>query len=150
MTSKERVRTTLARQAADRVPVNYEANAGIDGRLKEHFGLKPDDHEGLRRVLGVDFRGAGAGYAGPALHEDIPDRGVKVDNWGIHRRWIEHDSGGYWDYCDFPLQDADEEMVANWPLPDPDQHDYSGVAAQCQRQQVLRPRVLLDTPEALM
>jgi ADP-ribosylglycohydrolase len=23
-----------------------------------------------------------------------------VDHWGIHRRWVEHDSGGYWDYFD--------------------------------------------------
>ena len=108
MTPKERVLTTLARQAADRVPIGYDANPGIDRRLKEHFGLKPDDGEGLREVLGVDFRGLWAPYSGPPLHADIPERGVKVDNWGIHRRWIEHGAGGYWDYCDFPLQDADE------------------------------------------
>jgi len=127
------VRTTLARQAADRVPVNYEANPGIDGRLKEHFDLKPDDDEGLRQVLGVDFRRAGAPYTGPRLHADITERGVKVDDWGIHRRWIEHETGGYWDFCDFPLQHADAETIANWPLPHPDQYEYSEVAAQCQR-----------------
>src|SRR5450759_228743 len=135
MTSKERVRITLARQPADRVPINYDANAGIDRRLKEHFGLKPDAHEALREMLGVDFRGVGAPYGGPHLHADIPDRGVKVDNWGIHRRWIEHETGGYWDYCDFPLKDADEEAIANWPMPDPNECDYSGVFAQCKRQE---------------
>ena len=31
--------------------------------------------------------------------------------WGIRTRWVEHDSGGYWDYCDFPLRDADDEAV---------------------------------------
>ena len=35
MTSKERVLTTLASQEADRVPIDYEANAGIEGRLME-------------------------------------------------------------------------------------------------------------------
>ena len=49
MTSRERVLTTFANSEPDRVPINYSANAGIDRRLKEHFGLKPDDVEGLRR-----------------------------------------------------------------------------------------------------
>jgi len=131
MTSKERVLITLARQAADRVPINYEANGGIDARLKAHFGLKPDDWLGLRDILGVDFRGAGAPYVGPRLHQDIPERGVTVDNWGIHRRWVEHESGGYWDYCDFPLREADVETVANWPMPSPDNHEYGGIKEAC-------------------
>jgi len=85
MTSKERVLTTFAHQEADRVPINYAANGAIDKRLKEHFGLKANDHEGLLQALGVDFRWAGAGYKGPKLHEDIPERGVTVDNWGVHK-----------------------------------------------------------------
>jgi len=133
MTPKDRVLTTMASQQADRVPINYAANAGIDGRLKAHFGLAGDDDEGLRRALGVDFRGVGARYAGPKLHADIPQRGVKVDNWGKHRRWVEHDTGGYWDYCEWPLRDADEQAVADWPLPDPDDFDTSHVADACQR-----------------
>ena len=72
----------------------------------------------------MDFRGVGAPYAGRSCTPDIPERGVKVDNWGIHRRWVEHESGGYWDYCDFPLREADEETVADWPMPIPDDFDY--------------------------
>ena len=124
MTSKERVLTTFANGEADRVPINYSSNPGIDRRLKEHFGLKADDTEGLCRALGVDFRGVGASYCGPKLHEDVGDR--KVDIWGVHRRWIAHESGGYWDYCDFPLREADEETVAAWPMPLPDDYDYTG------------------------
>jgi uroporphyrinogen decarboxylase len=74
MTSKERVLTTLSCEVADRVPIDYAANPGIDIRLKEHFGLKPDDGEGLRMVLGVDFRGVSAPYVGPRLHE----QGIRV------------------------------------------------------------------------
>src|ERR1035437_2268030 len=133
MTSKERVLTTFANKEPDRVPVNYSANAGIDRRLKAHFGLQPDDAEGLLAALGVDFRCVGASYRGPKLHEDIPSRGVVVDDWGMHRRWVEHETGGYWDYCDFPLCDADEETVATWPMPSPDDFDYSGVAMQYAR-----------------
>lgn len=133
MNAKERVLTTFARHEPDRVPINYFANPGIDQRLKQHFGLAADDDEGLRQVLGVDFRGVTAPYCGPTLHQDIPERGVKVDLWGIHRRWVEHETGGYWDYCDFPLRDATEEEVAQWPMPSPDDFDYSGVAEACQK-----------------
>lgn len=133
MTSKERVLTAFARQEPDRVPVNYFANPGIDSRLKKHFGLDKDDHEGLRQALGVDFRTIGAPYTGPKLHEDIPDRQVKVDVWGIRRRWIEHETGGYWDYCDFPLKDASLEEVETWPMPSPGNYDYSRTAEECDR-----------------
>lgn len=54
MSSKERVRVTLAGGPADRVPIDYSANAGIDRRLKRHFGLADDDSEGLRQVLVVE------------------------------------------------------------------------------------------------
>jgi uroporphyrinogen decarboxylase len=131
MTSKERVLTTLARQEPDRVPINYYANPGIDARLKAHFGLQPNDWEGLLQALGVDFRGVGAPYTGPKLYEDYGDR--QIDDWGVHRRHIEHPSGSYEDYCDFPLEHADVETVANWPMPSPDDFDYSGVADACKR-----------------
>ena len=131
MTPKERVLKAFARQEADRVPINYFANPGIDGRLKEHFGLSASDTEGLRQALGVDFRTVAAPYVGPKLHADVGD--VKVDNWGIHRRWIEHETGGYWDFCDFPLKDAGIDEVEAWPMPSPDDHDYEAVAAQCRR-----------------
>ncbi|OGV73964.1 MAG: hypothetical protein A3K19_22885 [Lentisphaerae bacterium RIFOXYB12_FULL_65_16] len=131
MTSKERVLTTLANQAADRVPINYSGNAGINRRMMEHYGVK-DDWGKFLDVLDVDFRSVGAPYKGKRLHADIPERGVKVDDWGIHRRWVEHQTGGYWDYCDFPLATADEETVAKWPMPSADDHDYSGIAGACQ------------------
>ena len=131
MLPKERVLTAFARAIPDRVPINYFANPGIDKRLKTHFGLSPEDREGLRERLGVDFREISAPYTGPKLHDDMPDR--SVDIWGIHRRWIEHSTGGYWDFCDFPLQWAEEETVANWKMPDPDHFDYAAAAAQCDR-----------------
>lgn len=132
MTSKKRVLTTFDHHEPDRVPINYFANTAIDRRLKAHYAVKPGDDEGLLRALGVDFRAVAAPYTGPALHADIPERGIQIDLWGIHRRWVEHDSGGYWDYCDFPLKDADAATVANWPMPSPDHYDYSRIREQCQ------------------
>ena len=131
MTPKERVLSTLAHSVPDRVPINYACNPDIHRRLKHHFGLGEKDDEGLLQALQVDFRGIGPAYTGPKLHADDPARGVIVDNWGIHRIWIEHSSGGYWDFCDFPLQHADEETIQNWPMPSPDDFDYAGVREQC-------------------
>lgn len=129
MTSRERVIAAFSLVEPDRVPVNYLGNPGITQRLQQHFGLAEGDHEGLLQALEVDFRNVGASYVGPQLHEPLPDR--RVDIWGIHRRYIEHSSGGYWDYCDFPLREATVEEVAAWPLPSPDDFDVSGVAEAC-------------------
>jgi uroporphyrinogen decarboxylase len=128
--ARERIEATLRGEMPDRVPVNYSANPGIDRRLKEHFGLGPDDSEQLRQVLGVDIRGVGAPYKGPRLHAEIAGRRVDPQ-WGVRTRHIAHDTGAYWDYCDFPLMDADEATVAAWPMPSPEDFDYSGVAAAC-------------------
>jgi uroporphyrinogen decarboxylase len=131
LSSKQRVLRAFAHEEPDRVPINYAANPGIDGGLKAHFGLAGGDDEGLRRALGVDFRHVWPPYAGPKLHADPPGR--KADNWGIRRRWIEHETGGYWDYCDFPLARATLEEIRAWPVPSPDDYDYAAVPAQCRR-----------------
>jgi len=130
MTSKERVMAAFARREPDRVPINYMSNPGINRRLREHFGGRD-----VREALGVDFRGVGAPYVGAPLHGEIAGRRVDRE-WGIHTRWVEHGSGGYWDFCDFPLQDADEEKTAAWPMPSPDDYDYTGVLENCRRQEV--------------
>jgi hypothetical protein len=131
LTSKERVLTAFAHQQPDRVPVDYLSNPGIDLRLKQHYGLQLDDHERLLQTLGVDFRYLWAPYRGPKLHPDLPGR--TIDEWGIHRRWVEHDSGGYWDYTDFPLKDVSLEMVETWPLPNPDHFDYTRIRPFCEQ-----------------
>jgi uroporphyrinogen decarboxylase len=130
MTSKERVLTAFAGREPDRVPVNYDANSGIDARLKAHFKLDPKDGNGLRDALGVDFRGANAGYAGPRLHAEIPDRHVGAE-WGERRRWVAHGTGGYWDFCDFPLEHASDDVIARWPMPSPDAYAYAHLEAYC-------------------
>ncbi len=129
--SKKRVLTAFARQEPDRVPINYFANPGIDLKIKKHFCLNGEDDEGLLVALGVDFRNIVSPYIGPKLHEDVPGR--QIDIWGVHKRRIEHKTGGYWDYCDFPLKNASPEDVEEWPMPSPDDFDYSGIAEQCER-----------------
>ncbi len=131
MTSKQRVATAFGHAEPDRVPIDYQANPEVDARLAAHFGLAGDDREGLLRALGVDFRQVGAPYVGPKLHRDAGE--VRADEWGRRRRWVEHGTGGYWDYCDWPLRDATVEQVEAWPMPDPDDYDYGQVPLQCRR-----------------
>lgn len=131
MTSKERVLTAFAHGEPDRVPIDYSANAGINARLISCFNLEPGDWEGLYNVLGVDFRGVNVPYVGPKLHDDVPGRHVNL--WGTRTRWIEHETGGYWDYCDFPLKDATVEQIETWPMPSPDDFDYTEVMDVCKR-----------------
>lgn len=133
MTPKERVKITLQHKEADRVPINYVgANADIGRRLKEHFGISQGDNDRLLEALKVDFRVVDLPYTGQRLHKEVS--GVQVDPlWGIHTRWVEHESGGYCDYCDFPLKNANLEMAQKWPMPDPDDFDYDAIARQCEK-----------------
>ncbi|MHB9037808.1 MAG: uroporphyrinogen decarboxylase family protein [Armatimonadota bacterium] len=131
MTSKERVLTAFAHHEPDRVPIDYEANPGIDRRLKAHFGLSENDNDGLLQALHVDFRRVSPLYQGKRLHSEVPEHNVDP-MWGVITRWIEHESGGYWDYCDFPLRNASVEDVENWPMPSPDDFDYSCIQQQCE------------------
>jgi len=126
MTSKERVLTAIARQEPDRVPVNYLGNAGIDARLRAHFGTND-----LNAALGIDFRFVSAPHTGPKRHAGKGS--VDVDIWGIRRRWVAHETGGYWDFCEWPLRDATVEQVDAWPFPTADDFDYSGIADACER-----------------
>jgi uroporphyrinogen decarboxylase len=119
--AKKRVQKTFAHEKTDRVTIGYDANPGIDRRLKDALGC--GDDESLRQALGVDYRGLGAPYTGKPLFEEIPQR-QRDPLEGAVMRWIEHGSGGYWDFCDFPLKDADDEAFASFPIPNPDDFDY--------------------------
>ncbi len=130
MTSKERVRAAFNFEHHDRVPVNYRYNDGIDAKLKKHFGLGARDDEGLRKALGVDFRMVEPVYTGPKLYNDIPGR--RIDPiYGHHMKWVEHETGGYWEYCDYFLENTSVEDIENFKLPDPDDFDYDGLIDQC-------------------
>ncbi len=126
MSAKERVRRTFAHEKTDRLPIGYEANGGIHSRLCDALGV---DGEGLLQALGVDYRGIDAPYIGEPLFPQLPNRIVDGLSGAI-MRWVEHESGGYWDYCDFRLKDASEEIIRGYPVPSADDFDYSNVYAK--------------------
>jgi len=137
MDAKERVITTLDGGMADRVPISFSANAGIFNKLVGHFGIDPTDtekREALLQKLHVDFRSINPRYNGPRLHPEHPDSTIRISpDWGIHTRWVAHGTGGYEDFCDFPLKDLDYDRAANYPMPSPDSYDYSCVPALCKK-----------------
>lgn len=130
LTSRARVLKAFHHEEPDRVPIDYAANPGIHARFCRALGLRPDNYEGLLRALDVDFRGLALPYTGPVLHAPVPGRNVDP-LFGIRTRWIEHEGGGYEDFCDFPLAEAGLETIAAWPMPDPDDFDYGSLPDQC-------------------
>jgi uroporphyrinogen decarboxylase len=124
MSSRERVKRTFDFEKTDRVTIGYEANSLINSKFLNELGIKP--HE-LFGVLGVDYMGVLPVYTGEKLFEDIPDRLIHQE-FGCVMRWVPNSSGGgYFDYCDFPLKDADDEKIMNFPIPNPDDYDYDSV-----------------------
>ena len=120
MTAKERVRRTFAGERTDRVPVDYSANPGIHSRLRKALGARDDEQ--VLAALGVDYRPVTAPYVGPLLFPEI--EGCRVDPVsGCYTRWVANESGGYDDFCHFPLQGADPERIAAHPVPDPGHFD---------------------------
>ena len=124
MTSKQRVKAFFRNEETDRVPINMAWNPLIQQRVMDHFGAK--DGIELGKALGVDFMGVGARYKGPQLFAPVPNRNVD-SIYGWRTRWVEHGSGGYWDYCDFPLKDATVDQVAAWPFANPDDFTYDHI-----------------------
>lgn len=128
MTSRERVRRALSFEPYDRVPIDYSTNPTIHNRLCDYLGIPTvPDSESLLEYLGVDYRGINVPYIGKPLFPVLPGMDVNPV-YGFYSRWIVNRFGGYNDFCYFPLKDADEETIASWPTPDPDDFDYSRIA----------------------
>lgn len=129
MTAKERVLKTFNLEKTDRVTIGYETNPSVHMRVAKALGIQDGNVELVMQALGVDYRGVNAPYKGPMLFKTLPDRKTDpVD--GFNMRWVEHDTGGYWDFCDFPLADADDETIETFPVPNPDDFDYESVKEQ--------------------
>lgn len=126
MTAKQRVQKTFNLEKTDRVTIGYEANGAIHIRLAQALGIPDGSHEQVLQALGIDYRGVHPRYTGPMLFNTLPDRYTDPVA-GFNLKRIENAYGVYYDYCDFPLKDADDEKIAAFPVPDPDDFDYESV-----------------------
>ncbi len=131
LSCKERVKRTFAFEKTDRVTIGYDTNAAIHHRLCQTLGIVDDNLMALYKILGVDYCGIGAPYTGPLIYPEIPERVRNPEN-GAVMRYIENEFGAYYDYCDFPLKDAESEKIAAYPFPSPDDYDYDAALDQLQ------------------
>ena len=129
MTAKKRVQKTFAFETTDRVPIDYCANPAIHHKLCQALGIPGDDYLRLYEALGVDYRTAWPRYTGPLLYPEIEGCAVSPE-YGFYTRWVENESGGYQDFCHFPLQGADSETIRSFPVPDADDYDYDTALRQ--------------------
>ena len=101
--------------------------------LRRHFNLPPERdpyeywHEGLLQRFRIDLRRPMTPYIGPPL-ATYPD-GSWDSEYGERRKGY-----GYGVPVSHPLQNAqDLGQIFDYPLPDPDGYDYSGLADYCRR-----------------
>ena len=136
MNSKQRVRTALAHQAPDRVPLDYYARDEVTRQLQARFGLAAQ--ETVESYLGVDLRPIGPHIkrqADPMCYADptvavTPD-GLYRDIWGVGFRANQTAVGFYMDLADNPLRDLESvAALDDYPWPTADLWDYSDIAEQ--------------------
>ena len=127
MSARERVQKTFAHEKTDRVTIGYETNTEIHKKLSEALGIHDYNLEMVFQALGVDYRPVNAPYKGPAIFEECPGKMLDPVE-GFYMEYVAHDSGGYWEVSDFPLMGADDEIIANYPVPDPGDFDVEGLA----------------------
>ena len=128
MTSKERVKRTFNFEKPDRVPINYFSNPTIHNKFAKALGVDDGNYDKVLDIIGVDFRGIGVSYKGPALFKEVEGLWVNPVS-GSYTRMIYNEHGYYHDFCNFPLKDADDETIADFPVPNPDDFDYSNIEA---------------------
>ena len=147
MTSRERVRLTLAHREPDRVPIDMgtpvtSIHAHAYAALREHLGLsrrEPDIidamqqasriHEEVLQRFQVDTRQVFLKSSRPwkRLAEDL-----FVDEWGVQYR--PSADGRYYDMWRHPLAQATLADLASFPWPDPDDPvRYEGLVESTRR-----------------
>jgi len=128
MSSVERVARTFAFEKTDRILIGYDANPVIHGLFSKAMGIDANDQLALYKTIGVDYVGHPLKYMGPQIYDDLPDR-KRDPEFGAVMRYMTNEYGYYWDFCDFPLENACDEKIAAYPLPDPDDYDYDEIKA---------------------
>jgi uroporphyrinogen decarboxylase len=126
MKSKERVLTSLSWQEPDRVPVQIYLTPEMRIKLSNHF-----KGQNIAECLGIDFRSVGPEHRGK-LRETHD--GITYDIWGSGYKHIENGSAGTYDEAVvLPLAKLKTmDDVENYPWPNSDDFEYSGVAQQCE------------------
>lgn len=112
MNSKERVYAAIRRRPVDRLPRYIWVGRGAADNLKSVYGADID----IDALVGNDVRQTWLSINGQ-MEKDCPEGESFVDEWGI--RW--HRDGYYNAVIHHPLADMDEDEIAAYPFPDPEE-----------------------------
>ena len=115
--SKERVLCAFAHEEADRVPAWCGASVEFWEKAKGVLSL---DDEGLRRHFNDDFRRVSSRYCGPDFL--LSPGAISRTLFGVERAGL-----GYGYSLKHPLASATLKQINDYPWPDPDWQDISGV-----------------------
>jgi uroporphyrinogen decarboxylase len=123
MTSRERVLTTIDLAQPDRVPMDFNANPWVLGRL--HRDLNTFNHRDLLKLLHsdiVDLRGfVDPIYRGPIPYSRSFPGGVRVNYWGWRQKVMQTATGPEDCFVEFPLAKAEsiyDFEDHDWPSAD--------------------------------
>lgn len=133
MTSKERVRTSVAHKLPDKVPANFECVSFVMNKLLNHYRF--NDPELILKKFDIDFRYVEPQYTGPKLHEyrEGNDK-IKESFWGFKSRC--HWTGREYNEitCYHPLDGMSTVKELNtFPWPSPDWFDYESIKRKCDK-----------------
>lgn len=133
LTSRERVKKTLAHEVPDRVPIDYTATPEAHQKLKSY--LKIDDDEVLLQRLGVDFRRVAPAYVGPKEKRGgFGIASVEEDIWGVRRKPVKNQFGEYNEIVYYPLGEIkDVKELDDYPWPEIDWFDCSVIPSQIEK-----------------
>jgi uroporphyrinogen decarboxylase len=122
MTSRDRVLAAIAHQETDRVPVGDMGFFNLP-QIAAALGMNAEGYEAIMQRLGLDIRGIGAYYIGPAVGQG--DLSEPLDEWGGSLPG----AFTYGNYGTRPLAAAESVAdIENYPWPSPDWFDYAGAA----------------------
>jgi uroporphyrinogen decarboxylase len=133
---KERVRSALAREGYDRLPVRYVAEPVVTENLLRLLDLS--DHDALLGQLGDDLRYVQPRYMGP--EPQVFQDGSYESSWpghawpvGEHYKDVCYGDGTYAEAAYLPFQDVDGPGgLSKHRFPVADWFDYSTIKDQCE------------------
>ena len=139
MTSKERVRATIAHKSVDRLALDFHAREEVYAAMQQRLGVTTN--EAVERALGSDLRRVRPVHPGEVSQIRYADPTVRItadglyrDIWGVGFRVSESGHGAYADVVDYPLRHAETlDDLKKHVFPRAEDLDYSTIADQARK-----------------
>lgn len=134
MTSRERVRASIAHRKPDRTPAAFEAIDSVTEKLLKHYGFT--EYSQLVEKFQIDIVSVEPKYIGPELKHYRNEKGkeVRTNYWGFEETIHITEIDAYPMTSYFPLSDVETvEDVDAFQFPNPDWFDYSVIKEQCDK-----------------